>query len=363
MFNSYKFRIYPNEEQLILINKNFGSVRFVYNYFLELKKNNHSLKKFDSTKMLPSLKDEYEWLKENESSSLQQAILDLFDAFKNYFEHRSGYPVMKKKHHYRDSYRIVNNNNIQLKNKTIKLPKLGEVKVKIHREVIGKIKNVTLSRKPSGKLYISVLTESDDTYIALPKTNQNIGVDLGVHTFVTLSNGKQFPNLKLTDRFLDKIVLLQQKLSRKQKGSKNRNKIRIKLATLYEKINNIKKDYLHKITKKLVIDYDVIAIEDLEVSSMLIDDIDSKTKQHNINKALLSMNFREFRTMLAYKCQKYGKELRIIDRYFPSSQKCSICGEINPEIKNVKIREWICPCCNSYHNRDINAARNLLLQI
>ena len=365
MINSYKFRIYPNDEQKVIMNKNFGSVRFVYNHFLELKTNNHSLKKYDSIKLLPSLKQEYGWLKENESSSLQQTIIDLYTAFDNFFSHRSSYPTKKKKSLHKDSYRIMMNcNNIEIiNNKIIKLPKLKNVKIKIHREVIGKIKSVTISRKPSGKYYISILTESDDIDLSLPKTNQNIGIDLGVHTFVTLSNGMKFENLRLIENNLDKLIKLQQNLSRKQCDSQNRAKARIKLAKLYERINNQKQDYLHKLSKMIVINYDKIAIENLDISSMIVDNLDSRIAEHNINRSLLSMNFREFRTMLEYKCKKYGKELIIVDRYFPSSQKCSHCGEINPEIRNLNIREWTCPRCNTTHDRDVNAARNLLLQI
>ena len=365
MIRSYKFRIYPNNEQMKLMNKNFGSVRFVYNYFLELKSNDHSLKKYDSIKMLSSLKNEYEWLKENESSSLQQTILDLFTAFNNFFSQKSFFPKRKKKSLHKDSYRIMNNNNnIEIiNNKLIKLPKLKNMKIKIHREIIGKIKNVTISRKPSGKCYVSILTESDSVDFSLPKTNQNVGVDLGVHSFVTLSNGMKFDNLHLIENNLDKLIKLQQNLSRKEHHSKNREKARIKLAKQYEKINNQKKDYLHKLSKFLVTQFDKIAIEDLEVSSMIVDDLDSRIAKHNINRSLLSMNFREFRTMLEYKCKKYEKELIIVDRYFPSSQICSSCGERNQEIKNLNIRNWVCPYCNSTHDRDVNAAINLLNRI
>ena len=258
MINSYKFRIYPNDEQKVIMNKNFGSVRFVYNHFLELKTNNHSLKKYDSIKLLPSLKQEYGWLKENESSSLQQTIIDLYTAFDNFFSHRTSYPVKKKKSFHKDSYRIMMNcNNIKIiNNKKIKLPKLKNVK-----------------------------------------------------------------------------------------------------------INNQKQDYLHKLSKMIVTNFEKIAIENLDISSMMVDNLDSRIAEHNINRSLLSMNFREFRTMLEYKCKKYGKELIIVDRYFPSSQKCSHCGEINPEIRNLNIREWTCPHCNATHDRDVNAAKNLLLQI
>ena len=365
MLNSYKFRIYPNNEQIILLNKTFGCVRFIYNKIL-----GKCILSYEETGRTewttPAMyKTEFPWLKEVDSLALCNAQLNVKVAYKNFFSGMNDRPVFKSKKNHNDSYTTNNvNESIRIfeRNK-IRLPKIGNMKIKIHREVIGKIKSVTISRKPSGKYYISILTEYDDIDLSLPKTNQNVGIDLGIHTFATLSNGMKFENLRLIENNLDKLIKLQQNLSRKQRDSKNRAKARIKLAKLYERINNQKQDYLHKLSKMIVTNYDKIAIENLDISSMIVDNLDSRIAEHNINRSLLSMNFREFRTMLEYKCKKYGKELIIVDRYFPSSQKCSHCGEINSEIRNLNIREWTCPHCNTTHDRDINAARNLLLQI
>lgn len=375
---TYKYRLYPNKEQQVKIIKNFGCKRFVYNHFLDMKikeyeTNKNTLKKYDLIKMIPNLKSQYEWLKEVDSISLQQALFDMDEAFKNFFKYKRGYPKFKKKGYY-DSYRTNNvNNSIKIIDKNhIQIPKLGRVKFKQSKLIDSKtiIKSVTLSQKPSGKYYISILVETNNNNIVNSSnlTGKKIGLDFGMkdNVFLTDNEGNKIYGININKNYEKKLEILYQRLSNKKKGSKNREKARIKLAKFYEHIENKKNDYLHKLTSDLVKEYDVIVIEDLSVNDMLTDNTNGLTNKisHSINKKLMNLSFHKFKTMLEYKCQRYNnnynKKLVKANKYYKSSQTCSVCGYINKNVKDLTVRTWLCPNCNTYHDRDVNAAKNLV---
>lgn len=262
-----------------------------------------------------------------------------------------------------DSYQTFNTNDcIRIEGNRIRLPKIGFVKFVKHRTIEeGKIKTVTVSRKPSGRYYVSILVDTfEDKNYFLPKTGSSVGIDLGIHHFATLSDGTKVENPRTLEKNLERLALLQQRISLKEKGSKNREKARKKLAKMYEHISNCKKDFLDKLTYNLVKNHDKIVIEDLEVKSMLLDDSSNRNMQHNINRSTATVGFYNFRVLLDYKCKKYGKELIVANKYEATSQKCSCCGYKNTLVKDLKVRMWQSPECGTIHDRDVNAAKNLL---
>lgn len=360
MEKAYKFRIYPNEEQEILIHKTFGCTRFVYNYFLDLRmreyKNNNTLNYYDTSKLLTQLKEENDWLQEPDKCSLQKSLKDLDSAYKNFFN-GYGFPKFKSKKNRYKSYTTsfmatTKGGNIRFLGKYIKLPKLGNVKIRDKQIPQGRILNATISQEPDGKYYCSLCC-TDVEFEQYEKTNQNVGIDVGIVDFATFSNGIKIENQKFYENSEKKLAKLQREMSRKTIGGSNWNKTRIKIAKLQEYIANQRQDFLHKLTTDIVKKYDTIIIEDLDVKSM------KETNNSIRNKRIGDVSWSEFRRQLTYKCKWYGKKLVVVDRYYPSSQTCHICGHRDGK-KSEEIRNWICPNCNSELDRDINAAINIL---
>lgn len=357
MLKAYKYRLYPTKEQAGLINKTLGCSRFVYNHFLAKRKDYYTTTQQTMTynqtsSQLTQLKNELPWLKEVDSIALQQSLRNLDAAFKNFFEKRAGFPRFKSKHDNRLSYRTQNiNNNIDIADNRIKLPKIGLVKYANSRNFDGKISSVTVSKTPSGKYYISILVDTE--ILPLPASKKAAGLDMGLKDFLVTSDGEIIPNPRVLRKEEKKLIKLQQDLSRKEKGSKNRNKARIKLARQHEKVTAIRKDFLHKLSTRLIIENQVICLETLNVKGMI--------KNRKLAKSISDASWSSFKSMLQYKASWYGRTVHCIDTFYPSSQLCSVCGAQNKETKDLSVREWICQC-GAYNHRDLNASKNILAQ-
>lgn len=343
--------------------KTFGCCRKVYNYYLEMRRiawetEKKSISGFDCIKDLTNLKKtkEFDYLCEVNAVSLQQSLRDLDRAYSNFFRgiktgKAAGYPRFKSKKN-QQSYRICDNKSFHLFDKHVQLPKMGKVRCRVSKKVEGRILSITVIKNPSDKYYISVCC-TDVPEKHLPKTGKSVGIDINsADNLMTFSDGTVIPNPKFLKQSQRKITRLQKELSRKTNGSENWKKARIKLAKAHEHVTNQRKDYINKLTTDIVRKYDNICIEDLKVSEM--------QKNHYGAKAAQEVSFYEIRRQLEYKCSWYGKNVHIVDRYFPSSQLCSFCGWKNPKTKDLSVREWDCPCCGVHHVRDLNAALNIL---
>ena len=356
MQKGIKFRIYPNREQQKLINQTLGCCRLIYNKGLAMRneayKNGKKIGYSQTSAMLTKLKssDDFSFLKDVDSIALQQALRDLDKSFVNFFQKRADHPTFKRKHRSRQSYRTINQgNNIRIVGKYIKLPKLGFVKVRQSMEV-GKINNVTIECTPTGK-YFSVLNVEFEPQ---PRLNNGgcIGIDVGIKEFYSDSNGNVVPNPKYLEKSMRKLIREQRKLSRKQKGSNNRSKQRVKVALVHEKITNQRNDFLQKQSTMLIRENQTICIEELKVRNMM--------RNHKLAQHIGSAAWSKFFDMLAYKSVWYGTDIVKVPAMYPSSQTCSCCGYKNPLVKNLAVRVWECPDCHAVHNRDINASINIL---
>ena len=357
---AYKFRIYPNKSQEEQIQKTFGCCRFVYNHYLALRKAKYEADKstmgfYECCKNLTLLKKENEWLKGVDSVALQQSLRNLDTAFQNFFrrvksKEKPGYPKFKSKKNRHKSYKTIAR-YIKLVNNKVQLPKLGLVRCRATRQVKGRILSATVSQNPSGKYFVSLCCTDVDVE-SLPSTGCVVGIDMGLKSFVITSDGVEYPNPKYFSKSQKKLAKLQRKLARKSRAGNRREKARIKVARCYEHIANQRKDMLQKLSTELIRKYDVICIEDLAPSDMM--------KNHKLAKSIADVSWYEFKRQLMYKADWYGKKLIVIDRFYPSSQLCSNCGVQWPGTKDLSVREWTCPVCGECHDRDVNAAKNIL---
>ena len=359
----YKYRLYPNINQEIYFAKCFGCSRLIWNLLLDAKRNyyaNYKVMLKREVSFYKSMK-KYEFLKEVDSLALSNAKMNLDIAFSRFFNKISGFPRFKKKGVDKDTYTTNNSitsngsSNIKIVGSYIKLPKIGLVKIELHRPLEGKIKHVTVSKEKSGDYYISILVETDKDFTSLvPVTTNKIGLDMGIKSLYTDSNGNKCLNPRFHKKSLERLKLYQKSLSRKKKGGKNREKAKIKLAKKYRKIANQRRDYLHKESKRIINENHVICLETLNVTSMY------KRKIKKVNQSISDTGIGMFIEMLKYKADLYGRTIKTVSKYYPSSQMCSSCGSINKGMKKLNKKTLVCNKCGTVLDRDVNAAINIL---
>lgn len=356
MRKGVKFRAYPTREQEKMLARTFGCCRLVYNKGLAMRKEAYAKGEkcgYNQTAgMLTALKKEeaFSFLKEADSIALQQTLRDLDIGYTNFYAKRAGYPRFKSKHDHHQSYRTINQkDNIRITGKYLKLPKLGNVKIRQSME-IEKIHNVTIERTATGKYYVVLNIEFEPR--KQEYTEGEIGIDVGLKSFYTDSNGGFLANPKYLERSLSKLAKEQKKLSRMKKGSANYEKQRLKVARIHEQVVNQRNDFLQKASTALINENQVICVEDLRVSNML--------KNHKLSRAISSVSWGKFVKMLEYKAEWYEKKVIKVPTFYASSQICNSCGYQNPALKKLSVREWTCPKCGNRHERDENAAENIL---
>ena len=366
VIKSCKVRLYLTKEQVEIIEKHFGCCRYVYNRLLaesiEMYENEKkSLSEFDMNHLITKWrhKDETNWLSEVSSEALQKSAKNLAQAYKNFFRRiknheNPGFPKFKSKKNRKQSYTLgkVSKSEFKHDDRKIKLAKLGSVRFRGYLPQ-GDIIRVTISKSPSGKYYLSACYRNVEIE-QFENTGNDIGIDLGIKEFAILSDGTKIENPKYFANTQKKLARYQRKLSRKSRGSKNKEKQRIKVARIHEKIANQRKDFLQKLSTSIIKNYDIICLEDLQVKNMV--------KNHKLAKSILDVSWSSFVTMLKYKTEWHNKKVIQIDQFYPSSQICSCCGFKNSDVKDLSIRQWICPNCSEIHDRDINAAKNILIE-
>jgi len=374
---TYRYRLYPNKKQQVQLAKTFGCARFVWNYFLAWREKRYKEQGLSTTEsecrkhLNNVLKKQYPWLREVDKFALENALISLDNAYKKFFNKQAKHPQYKKKKSHHFSYTTnFTNGNIQVdfgemavnRNKKrcwgrIKLPKLGWVKARIHRTFTGKIKTATVKLLPGGKYYVSITVEQDKVDAPEVKetpSNFAIAIDLGVKDFLVDSQGRHIENPKILAKYEKKIKKVQKELSRRKIGSKNFEKTRRKLAKLYEKVANIRRDFLHKQSSRIISENQAIICEDLKVKNLV--------RNHHLAKSILDVSWSKFVEMLEYKSKWYSRVFLQVSSNFPSSQTCSSCGYKNETVKDLKVRTWQCPNCGAVHDRDENAAKNILKQ-
>lgn len=366
ILKGYVFRMYPNIEQQTLIEKSFGISRYIYNHFLEKNLNEQCRNVYSNIKELPQLTKENSWLKEVDSCLLRNSLFDLENAYQKHNKEKKGYPQFKSKNKSRNSYRTNNITSIykgtkyesiklDLEARTIKLPKLKEIKIRGYRnlkEIKGRIINATIY-KEANKYYVSICVEEEVIKPILTPTNI-VGIDVGIKDLVITSEGKIYKNPKQIKKYENKIKGLNRWLARAKVGSKNRYKIKKKLSRVYQKLKNARKYYLHRISKELVEEHDMIVTEHLKISNM--------TKNKNLSKEIYDASWNELIRQIEYKTKWRGKKLYKIGTYYPSSQICNHCGYKEKKVKDLTIRKWECRKCHSENERDLNASINIMYE-
>ena len=361
MIKAYKYRIYPNKEQEELLARTFGCCRFVYNQTLACRKEKYEKEKKSMSRTdcnnycNRELKTQYEWLREVEKFALTNAIYNMDSAYQKFFKEHAGYPKFKSKHDSRKSYttNFTNGNiSVDFDAGKIKLPKLKQVRVRLHRKFTGEIKSATVSQVPSGKYFVSVLVETE--LEPLPKVEGQTGLDLGIKDLCVTSDGRKYKNPKTLEKQERNLKKLQRQLAHKEKRSNNYYKTKRKIAICHEKITNTRKDYLHKISHEIISENQVIVSENLQIKNMV--------KNHHMAKSILDVSWYELTRQLTYKAEWNKREYVKTDTFYASSQLCSACGYQNTDTKDLSVRKWICPKCGAEHDRDINAAKNILAE-
>ena len=367
MYKAYKFRLYPNDNQKILINKTFGCTRFIYNHFLNKCKENKFIKAYDMCKELKELVLDYPFLKEVDSMALRCSIFNLEDSYKNYFSKRSAYPSFKNKFS-KQSYRTncitsvyknkkYSNIKIDIKEKMIKVPKLGLVKIRGYRnlnELTDRIINITIEKEKTNKYYVSVITEKEEETPKKITPTSIVGIDLGIKDLVVTSDGEKYPNPKEINKREKRLKRMQRKLCRQVKGSNNYNKTKEKIARIHSKIKNSRKHNIITIANKIVKEHDIIVSEKLNVKKM--------SSNHKLAKNILDAGFNKICELLKWKAKLLGKYYYQVDTYYPSSKICSHCDNKTEITNDLKVRMWECENCGNTNDRDINASINIMFE-